>query len=162
MYVYLLFIALVLREQLGDYGHFTNSRIFHRKGNIFTDIKSLSPEVVITPRQHGVSMFSYPTQSAVTPHNPGLSLPTNCVLNSWLVSFSPRLSDTYLVTRVVKCTPECESTYIYLVFLVPDGRISTQFACHPLRTHDVFVRHRKAICLVYCGANRFQISWLVI
>ena len=42
--------------------------------------------------------------TAVVVDNLGLSLPSNKVFNSLLALLSPRLTDTYLVTRIVQCT----------------------------------------------------------
>lgn len=74
---------------LGDYGHFTNSGSFCRKGNIFSDIKSLSSEADITLRQHEVRLISNPCHTLVTLDNLALSLPNNHAFNSQLASLSP-------------------------------------------------------------------------
>ena len=48
-----------------------------------------------------------PRQKVVTGYgvvdNTDLSLPNNPVFNSFLVSLAPRLTNSYLVTRVVQC-----------------------------------------------------------
>ena len=49
--------------------------------------------------------------------NRGLSLPSNHAFNSMLASVSPRLTDAYLVTRVVQFR-HCES-YVHASCLVP-------------------------------------------
>jgi len=101
----------VLRDQLGDYGHFTDSEDFCCEGNLFTDLN-------ITPRQHNISKwggrqregdgvrayhFSGGFTELYTPL--GLSLPSNDAFNSLLVSLSTRLTNRYLITRVIQCPP---------------------------------------------------------
>ena len=73
---------------------------------------SLTPEVDITPRQHEVSLISYPGHSPVIVDSLGLSLPSNHAFNSFLTHLSSRLANRYLVTSVVQCLPGCESTCI--------------------------------------------------
>ena len=107
------YTAQVSQGQLGDYGYFTDPKIFSCKGNIFTDMKSLISEADAFPRQHRVtdakrSPLAVPAKSA-------LSLPRNHVFNSLLASFSSRLTNAYLVTMIVQCIPERESTCMYLV-----------------------------------------------
>ncbi|KIM51151.1 hypothetical protein SCLCIDRAFT_33691 [Scleroderma citrinum Foug A] len=97
--------------KLGDYGHFTDSKKFCCKGNLFADTELPSSKADITPRQHTLSL----TESAW--HWMGgfhrqlyepllLSLPSNDDLNSLLASLSARLTNRYLVTRVIQCLPD--------------------------------------------------------
>ena len=108
----------VLREQLGDYGHFTDSEDFCCEGNLFTDFKSLSSMANITSRQHEISKWggrlrasdgvrAYRFSGGFTElYQPfGLSLPSNDDFNSLLVSLSTRLTNRYLITRVIQCPP---------------------------------------------------------
>ncbi|KAL4072768.1 heterokaryon incompatibility protein-domain-containing protein [Scleroderma yunnanense] len=106
--------------KLGDYGHSMHSGVdFRREGNIFTDFRSLATEVVITPRQHKVDdkdghnahsnyvkacTFENYNEVSVTLYEPlGLSLPSNYDFNSSLASLSNRLTNKYLVVRVIQC-----------------------------------------------------------
>ena len=98
----LSFRAWVSREQLGDYGYFSDSGLFSLKGNIFVDLRSLISEVDITPSQLKVATI---TLGMARVDNLGLSLPNNRAFNSSLASFSPRLTNACLVTRVVQCHP---------------------------------------------------------
>ena len=100
--MYLLSNAWVSRTQLGDYGYFSGSGDFGRRGNVFADIKSLIPEADAIPRRQVMTMAGQGS-SLVVVDDRGLSLPTNQVFNSSLASLSPRLIDAYLVTRVVQC-----------------------------------------------------------
>ena len=106
----------VLREQLGDYGYFENSDGFHCEGNIFDHFNSRSSNVDISPKQHRIDeQRGYNTDSdtvrvrrqglgEVILHNPtGLSLPSNNHVNSILMLLSARLTNRYLVTRVIQC-----------------------------------------------------------
>ena len=82
---------LGLIHQLGDYGHFSDSGNFCVQGNLFSDLKFLLSEADTIPRQTtglglGVSDVS--------------SLPNNSAFNSFLASLAPRLTNSYLVTRV--------------------------------------------------------------
>ena len=104
---------LTLREQLGDYGHFTESKEFCCEGNLFSDPEPLSLMVDITPRQHEI--FSMGRILARNPTNFRLlnlykplilSLPSNDDLKSLLTSCSTRLTNRYLVTRIVQCPPD--------------------------------------------------------
>ena len=90
--------TLVSCKQLGDYGHFS-SRHFHRQGNIFVDIQSLVSEVDIAPRQQEVTTGIKNVANLQ-------SLPINRAFNSSLASLSSRLTNAYLVTRVVQCISE--------------------------------------------------------
>ncbi|KAL4067442.1 heterokaryon incompatibility protein-domain-containing protein [Scleroderma yunnanense] len=105
--------------KLGDYGHFMDSKDFRCEGNIFVDLKSLASKVNATPRQHRIcskdgrntdSDYVIAHQSnaffdgPVTLHRPlGLSLPSSRHFNSLLVSLSTRLTNKYLIARVVQC-----------------------------------------------------------
>ncbi|KAL4075403.1 heterokaryon incompatibility protein-domain-containing protein [Scleroderma yunnanense] len=99
--------------KLGDYGHFTDSKNFCCEGNIFADLRSLTSESVITPRHHKigyntdgdhVNAYSSPPDVSVTLRKPlGLSLPSHQNFNSLLASLSTRLTNRYLVIRVIQC-----------------------------------------------------------
>ncbi|KAL4069912.1 heterokaryon incompatibility protein-domain-containing protein [Scleroderma yunnanense] len=104
--------------KLGDYGYFTDSEDFLCEGNVFADLRSLVLEPYITPRQHTVTQqFGYNTDSdnvTVIDSEPfgdwatlckplGLSLPSNHDFNSLLTSLGNRLTDRYLVIRVIQC-----------------------------------------------------------
>ena len=116
----LSYTVWVLREQLGDYGHFTDSGDFCFEGNLFTDFKAN-----ITPRKHKISLWDgHQGESSIVTvdHcgrlNPpielykplGLSLPTNDDFKSLLVSLSTQLTNRYLVTQVIKCTHNSSMT----------------------------------------------------
>ncbi|KAL4070148.1 heterokaryon incompatibility protein-domain-containing protein [Scleroderma yunnanense] len=103
---------------LGDYGYLTSSDDFHFEGNIFSDLKSLCSEPDITPRQHKINKKNgYHTNSdyveahssisndvPVTLYRPlGLSLPSNPDFKSSLASLSMRLTNRYIITRVIQC-----------------------------------------------------------
>ena len=119
--------TLVSREQLGDYGHFDDSGSFYCEGNIFDDSVSRSSDAVISPKQHridderGYNRDNDPVTAGrqrgrfgelidklmgatVTLNKPiGLSLPTNDHVISILVFLSARLTNRYLITRVIQC-----------------------------------------------------------
>jgi len=108
----------VLREQLGDYGHFTDSEDFCCEGNLFTDLKSLSLKANLTQRQHKISArgghqrerdfvraYNYFGGFTALYKPLGLSLLSNGDFKSLLVSFSTRLTNRYLITRVIQCCP---------------------------------------------------------
>ena len=116
--------TLVSREQLGDYGHFDVSDSFYCEGNIFDDSISRSSDANISPKQHRIddqqgynrdngpvtagrqagSIEQLLRGTTVTLNKPtGLSLPTNDHVNSILVFLSARLTNRYLVTRVIQC-----------------------------------------------------------
>jgi len=95
-----------------------DSEDFYCEGNLFTDLQSLSVKAKITPRQHKISErgghqreggiirayhYSYDFTELYKPL--GLSLPSNDDFKSLLVSFSTRLTNRYLVTRVIQCPP---------------------------------------------------------
>ena len=88
----------LITRQLGDYGYFTSSGQFCSQGNLFFDFKSLISEVDITPRQ------STTTSSNVVDDTYS-SLPNNPAFNLFLASLAPRLTNSYIVTRVVQCFP---------------------------------------------------------
>ncbi|KIM50794.1 hypothetical protein SCLCIDRAFT_758059 [Scleroderma citrinum Foug A] len=105
--------------KLGDYGQITDSEDFICEGNLFADLKSLSLKANIPPRQHIISEWSgYLRESGIvrayyTPdcftelYQPlGLSPPSNDEFKSLLVSFSTRLTNRYLVTRVIQCSAD--------------------------------------------------------
>lgn len=94
------FLLVCEGAKLGDYGHFTDSGSFRRKGNIFADINSPIQETNIS-QQPG----SYLSYSRVTADNLGLSLPNNHTFNSSLASLASRLTNAYLVTKAVQCVP---------------------------------------------------------
>ena len=91
--------AWLSREQLGDYGYFSDSGDFHCQGNLFVDITFLNPEVDTIPRKQ--EMTRTPNFPVVVVGDSGLSLPSNHAFNSWLASLSSRLTNAYLITRVV-------------------------------------------------------------
>ncbi|KIM62907.1 hypothetical protein SCLCIDRAFT_24714, partial [Scleroderma citrinum Foug A] len=99
------FLLVCEGAKLGDYGHFTDSGGFRRKGNIFADINSPVQETNIS-QQPG----SYVSYSGVTADNLGLSLPNNRVFNSSLASLASRLTNAYLVTKAVQCLPGVPSS----------------------------------------------------
>ncbi|KIM68396.1 hypothetical protein SCLCIDRAFT_20314 [Scleroderma citrinum Foug A] len=93
--------------KLGDYGHFTNSEEFCREGNLFTDLDPLS--LIITPRQYRIYSVDYALVCNLTNvrHLNSLkpvvlSLPSDDNLKSLLNSFSTRLTNKYLVTKVTQ------------------------------------------------------------
>ncbi|KIM62904.1 hypothetical protein SCLCIDRAFT_1214704, partial [Scleroderma citrinum Foug A] len=87
----------------GDYGHFTDSGGFRRKGNIFADIISPIPETNMSQQPVRARSASFCNYAQVTADDLGLSLPNNHAFNSSLASLAPRLTNAYLVTRVVRC-----------------------------------------------------------
>ncbi|KAL4078706.1 heterokaryon incompatibility protein-domain-containing protein [Scleroderma yunnanense] len=103
--------------KLGDYGHLTDSMNFHCEGNIFVDPKYISSKPYIIPKEHErrgkdgyVSDSNYVksrgtlANTDVTLDKPlCLSLPSNHDFNSLLTSLSARLTNRYLVTRVIQC-----------------------------------------------------------
>ena len=101
---HLLYNTWVSREQLGDYGYFSDCGDFRRCGNLLADAKPLIPEVDTIPRRQEVTTdFPFAVVG-----NYGLSLPSNHAFNSMLASVSSRLTNAYLVTRIVQCR-QCES-----------------------------------------------------
>ena len=107
----------VLQEQLGDYGHFTDSEDFCREGNLSADLRSLPVNVNITPRQHKISerdghqrerdfVGAQHYGGFTELYKPlGLSLPSDDDFKSLLVSFSSRFTNRFLITRVIQCRP---------------------------------------------------------
>ena len=99
--------CLALREQLGDYGRSADFKEFCCEGNLFADLELLSLMADITPRRHEISsMVAFdPTDSrSLHLYKPLiLSLPSNDDLKSLLNSFSTRLTNRYLVTRIIQC-----------------------------------------------------------
>ncbi|KAL4076543.1 heterokaryon incompatibility protein-domain-containing protein [Scleroderma yunnanense] len=106
-------------KQLGDYGDFTGSEGFCREGNIFDDLKSLAPELDITPKQHKIGKIyllrgKEGTRSIfrrlispfrhLTLYKPlGLSLPSNHHFTSLLASLSTQFANKYLISRIIQC-----------------------------------------------------------
>jgi len=96
-----------------------DSGYFSCEGNLFADCKSLSLKANITPRQHKIServghqressivrAYHYPDGFTELYKPIGLSLPSNDDYKSLLVSFSTRLTNRYLITRVIQCSPD--------------------------------------------------------
>ena len=127
-----------LREQLGDYGHFTDCEDFCCEGNIFTALESLPLEECITPMQHRVSQLDYSwgesdcvlarlNESAfIELYKPlCLSLPINDNVKVLLTSLSTRLTNGHFVTRVIQCPPDprwpdsSRSTTSFCTFVKP-------------------------------------------
>ena len=95
-------ITLSYAHQLGDYGYFSESGYFCIEGNLFSELRSLTSEVDITPRQKAVNGLGVV--------DTGSSLPNNPVFNSVLASLSPPLTNSYLVTRIARYRPgECRA-----------------------------------------------------
>ncbi|KIM57271.1 hypothetical protein SCLCIDRAFT_1219603 [Scleroderma citrinum Foug A] len=104
--------------KLGDYGHFTDDEDFYCEGNLFAELESLSSKPNITSTQHKISemgkhqreggvvrAYNYCPVIFTELYKPlGLSLPSNDDLKSLLASFSTRLTNRYLITRVIQCT----------------------------------------------------------
>ena len=85
----------LITQQLGDYGYFTDSGRFFSQGNLFSDFKSLISEANITPEQKEVTgSWGFNATSS--------SLPNNPTFNSFLASLAPRLTNSYLVTRIIQ------------------------------------------------------------
>lgn len=117
---YLSCDAWVSQEQLGDYGHFSDSGDFRLQGNLFTD---LIPEIDIIPRQQQVSMRRNFVIEVIIADR-CLSLPSNRAFNSSLASLSPRLTNEYIVTRVVQCP-----RYFITASQVPQGMACAHTSC---------------------------------
>ncbi|KAL4070215.1 hypothetical protein V8B97DRAFT_1871798 [Scleroderma yunnanense] len=151
--------------KLGDYGHLTDYEDFRYEGNVFADL-TLEPN--ITARRHKIeNEHGYNTDNdyvkahrsdllgvSVSLHKPlGLSLPNDLGFNSSLVSLSNRLTNKYLITRVVQCVPvpssewsshdaspyRCESMYTQLFHTLVTGLYSTTPFC---KIAKPFVWHR--------------------
>ena len=112
-------------EQLGDYGDFSDFGDFRRQGSIFADIKSPDSEADILPRPQ--EMTAGPNCFVVVVGDSGRSLPSNPTFNSSLASLSSRLTNRYLVTRVVQCRRE---TCAHTLCLVSDSWIRQGIGCH--------------------------------
>ena len=97
-----LFVLIV--QQLGDYGYFSDSEQFCSQGNLFSDFKSRIPEADIVPMQKGMTVAD-PWSNAAVVDNTGLSLPSDLAFNSLLASLSPQLTNAYLITHVARYRP---------------------------------------------------------
>ena len=125
---------------------------FHRTGNIFTDITSLNPDVDIIPRQHKVSVINR-RRSLVVPDNLGLSLPSNPTFNPSLASLAPQLTNAYLITRLVRCAPKCESRIYHCIQYLMGGQLwrlitpTLQCLCAPLpsRLYGIGMKHLTSV-----------------
>jgi len=108
---------ILLWQQLGDYGHVTTAGDFQCEGNLFSDLKSLAPDLDIAPRQHkihGISVFNadsdhviaYPTGDSLQLldlYKPlGVSIPNSHSFNASLNFLAARLANRYLITTVVQ------------------------------------------------------------
>ena len=71
--------------------YFTDSRQFFSQGNFF---KSFISEADITPRQN--TAIGYDVDKTDSP------LPNNPTFDSFLASHTPRPTNSYLITRVVR------------------------------------------------------------
>ena len=129
--------ARVLQEQLGDYGRFLDCADFYCKGNIFADLNSLHLKEDITQSQHRVSTHRSQKENdrALARLNMHaflelykplcLSLPINDDVKTLLTSLSTRLTNGYLVTRVIQCPPDprwpssSTSTISFCAFVKP-------------------------------------------
>ena len=100
---------------MGDYGYFTDSGRFCGQGNVFTDIKALTPKADFVPVQHSVSISSSPYYPRVIPDKVGWSLPDNHAFKSFLASLSARLTNAYLATRIVRLVPSGKSNRCLMV-----------------------------------------------
>ena len=74
--------AWLSREQLGDYGCFSDSGDFHCQGNLFADITSLNPEVDTNPRKQEMTRTQNSLVAVVD--DSGQSLPTMLSTHGWL------------------------------------------------------------------------------
>ena len=115
-YTYLPYNAWISPKQLGDYGYFSDSGEFGRRGSIFDDIEPRVSKADIIPRPQEVT--AGPNSSVVVVDDCGLSLPSNPAFNSSLASLSSRLTNAYLVTRVVQCRREACA---HVLCLLSDG-----------------------------------------
>ncbi|KAL4069937.1 heterokaryon incompatibility protein-domain-containing protein [Scleroderma yunnanense] len=127
--------------KLGDYGHFVNSKDFRCEGNVFADLKSLSLNADLTPRQykilakdehemtdwvlvhHGLNLSA--SDKFFYLYKPvGLSLPRHHHLNSLLADLSTRLTNKYLITRVVQdVSPRAPTCFISCVHCLIIGLV---------------------------------------
>lgn len=103
---------------MGDYGVMDSGQ-FRCRGNIFADFGSIASEEDIISGQHKVSLF-FPFDPRDVLDPLCLSLPSNPGVNSLLASLSSRLSNTYLVTRTVQLSRNCESTSISTCTFIHD------------------------------------------
>ncbi|KAL4070146.1 heterokaryon incompatibility protein-domain-containing protein [Scleroderma yunnanense] len=137
--------------KLGDYGYLTSSDDFRREGNIFSDLKFIGSELGITPTYHQINQkYGYNTDNnCVEAHNSisyrgpvtlykpcGLSLPSNPGFTSLLASLSTRLTNRYLVTRVIQCTT------------VPSSESSRQFSHHPSSHKPLALDSKTPLCTI--------------
>ena len=123
------------------------------EGNLFAALESLSLKVDITPRQHKLSSEDYVmawNRTYLRPLNlykpVMLSLPSNDDLKSLLTLFSTRLTNRYLVTRIVQCPPDP---------FQPDSKTTTPV----YSVAKPFVWHRMVLCrkssrATSCGMTR--------
>jgi len=131
--------ARVLREQLGDYGRFTDCEDFCCEGNIFADLEwALPSKERITPRQHEVSekggyqregsyvLARLNEDAFIELYKPlCLSLPINDEVKILLASLFTQSTNGYLVTRVIQCPPDprwsgsSRSTTPFCIFVKP-------------------------------------------
>ena len=129
-----------LREQLGDYGQFTDSKEFCYEGNIFDDFQSIASKANITPKKHKISDVDTNTNRDrvttcslghdLTLYEPfGLSLPSHHDFNSLLTSPSTRFINRYLVTRVIQCAPYPSSRRSSLSVHHPASLGGSEFMC---------------------------------
>ena len=73
-------------------------------------MKTLSSEADIYPTRNEVRLSFNPDHLPVKLESYGLSIPSSRAFFSLLASLSAQLTNTYLVTRVVRCAFECEPT----------------------------------------------------
>ncbi|KAG6331316.1 hypothetical protein ID866_7772 [Astraeus odoratus] len=105
--------------KIGDYGRFRRDGTFERKGNISDLAAELDMDVTLDPVQHEVCQeyndaeeggksikVSSRNGTIVLRDATSWSLPHNADVTSLLKSLSPYLSDSHLVTIVVRCS-EC-------------------------------------------------------
>jgi len=90
-----------------------DSNKFSCQGNLIADFESLSLNVDIAPIQHKISSMDHvPARNQTNNHHMllykplMLSLPSNDGLKSLLTSFSTRLTNRYLVTKIIQCLPD--------------------------------------------------------
>ena len=81
----------------------------------------IGPEADITPRLNQVTVDAYTNfHLPVNVDEHGLSLPSSQAFNSSLLSFSPRLTNAYLVTRIIQCARKSEFPCAYLCSMSDD------------------------------------------
>ena len=120
-------LFILITQQLGDYGHFSDSGRFCNQGNLFSDFKSRITELDLTPRQQVV--VTWGLYNAVVVDSMGLSLPNNPAFNSLLASLFARLTNAYLVTRVVRYR-QGESVLHIILCLMSNGLIRPGIGHH--------------------------------